>query len=300
MIYEYAIEPEVLCSWDSCRYVSENIGIEHGRLISRFPSKWEKLVHQSLLTSGLSEMTNHRIIEKLASLKKYIIPSHRDYDNQKDWLSNAEHTQVLAPFKAVIAKANPRRKNYVITDVELASDVELWKTKKDDTIQRDAVSLSLTAELLIHTAKELLFIDPHFDPSQRRFRETFIELMSLVNSRKTGANTVSIALISKFNGAEIQFEQDCNRYLKQHLPTGASIIFHRYSELPSGQEFHNRYILTDLGGIRYATGLDTSSNNSSDDVSLLSDNTYTRRLLEFRHPTISFDTHPSCQFSITN
>lgn len=62
--------------------------------------------------------------------------------------------------------------------------------------------------------------------------------------------------------------------------------FFRWKEKPGGEEFHARYILTELGGIRFDVGLDDADDPVSQqttDVAALDVETHRQRFKEF-HP----------------
>ena len=47
MFHEFAIDPATLSTWQSYRYTIEKFGVEHGRLIARFPRFWQQLVYKA-------------------------------------------------------------------------------------------------------------------------------------------------------------------------------------------------------------------------------------------------------------
>lgn len=53
---------------------------------------------------------------------------------------------------------------------------------------------------------------------------------------------------------------------------------------------HNRYVLTELCGIQFGTGLDTGGAGETDDVTLLSEEQYGRRWKQYaQDPPSDFD-----------
>lgn len=52
---------------------------------------------------------------------------------------------------------------------------------------------------------------------------------------------------------------------------------------------HNRYILTDVGGVQFGVGLDEGDPGMTDDVVLLEANVFNRRLQDFAGPAYAFD-----------
>ena len=66
MIYEYAVDPALLCDKERFRYLVENFGVHKGRLISRYPKRWKRLVYKGV--AELSEMQRKWIEERLATI----------------------------------------------------------------------------------------------------------------------------------------------------------------------------------------------------------------------------------------
>ena len=62
-------------------------------------------------------------------------------------------------------------------------------------------------------------------------------------------------------------------YLKESfekfIPAGLSVTLFQWQERPGGQKLHNRYILTDLGGVSFHHGLDAGADGETDDITRL-------------------------------
>lgn len=69
MIHEFAIDPVAMNNWQNFRYLNDNFGVEHGRLISRFPKKWTKMVcnacNDNYDCGKISTIDRKRIVERL-------------------------------------------------------------------------------------------------------------------------------------------------------------------------------------------------------------------------------------------
>ena len=71
---------------------------------------------------------------------------------------------------------------------------------------------------------------------------------------------------------------ECQKRLPRILPRGQEVTICRLSERPGGQELHNRYILTEHGGVAFGTGLDEKGRaKTTDDLTLLDRNLYRLR-----------------------
>ena len=66
-----------------------------------------------------------------------------------------------------------------------------------------------------------------------------------------------------------------------YFPGGTHVLVRRLSEKPRGEKLHNRYILTDLGGVSFGIGLDDGDEGATDDVTLLDRDPYVVRWSQY-------------------
>ena len=57
--------------------------------------------------------------------------------------------------------------------------------------------------------------------------------------------------------------------LRRCVPEGMRVVIRRLTQKPDGERLHNRYILTDLGGVAFGVGLDDGGAGETDDLTLL-------------------------------
>ena len=63
----------------------------------------------------------------------------------------------------------------------------------------------------------------------------------------------------------------------------------RLRERDGGERLHNRYILTDLGGVIFGVGLDEGDEGSMDDIHLLARTQYDERWRQYGSEAPAFD-----------
>src|SRR5215475_10033311 len=103
MIYEYALEPVLLSNWKDFRYFTEKFGVAQGRLISRYPKRWKKMVYEALV--GCGEIERKRIEDRLQTIDDRMVKRQHEWNSQQDWLPNAGAEHARRPFHAILAKA---------------------------------------------------------------------------------------------------------------------------------------------------------------------------------------------------
>ena len=70
--------------------------------------------------------------------------------------------------------------------------------------------------------------------------------------------------------------------MARRLPPGMILKFKRWSE-NGGEKFHNRYLLTDHGGVTFGIGLDENEGNAdqTEDINLMDRNQYLLRWAQY-------------------
>jgi len=79
MIFEYALEPEMVAAWGSAhnsRFFSREFGLGQGRLVSRYPKNWARKVWDSY--QGANQMDRKRLEELLIRLQATMV-KRNDY-----------------------------------------------------------------------------------------------------------------------------------------------------------------------------------------------------------------------------
>ncbi len=85
---EYALDPTALDSWDVFKDITNRFGFEHGRLISRFPEKWEKEVLKAC--GDLGDVEKKKIALRLRQFgRQKLVDFDRAYNTKVTWLNNA-------------------------------------------------------------------------------------------------------------------------------------------------------------------------------------------------------------------
>ena len=290
MIREYALEPELVATWHDPvhgRFFIEMFGYGTGRVVSRYPKKWPRLVwdaYQATFKATAGEIGTKRIEELLAQLTKPDIrrPGCIWTDN-RDWLKNAEDEHIRRPFHAILARNNPRnRAEVILSDDILAGTPQAWNAPNSIVKERTAVSMANGVAPMLRCATRIYFIDPHFRASQQKFRNPLAAFLQVV---RTDVSQVMLELHTGHvteNAPEWDtFRRECELRLPGIIPNGLTLIVHRWKNRTSGEKLHNRYILADIGGVQFGCGLDEGDPGTTDDISLLSADSYSRRLNEY-------------------
>ncbi len=297
MIHEYALEPELVASWHNSsdyRYFIEQFGFNRsgtatGRVVAQCPKKWEKRVWDAFsANSGRSANSfdsRRRIETFLRGLKETLVrrPNIR-WDDQRTWLENAEQENTRRPFHAILARDNPRNNSQVVhgDDVLAHSPPPLWDVHPETTVSRQAKAMATHLKPMLRCATKVFFVDPHFRASEARFRNPLREFLRIICD---GSRTVTLEYHASASYANApswdHFQRECKNHLPRLIPQGFKLTVRRWKDRAGGQRSHNRYILTDIGGVLFGHGLDEG--DGSDDISRLSREIYRKRCDDYGH-----------------
>ncbi len=284
MIHEFAVEPKALGGWGPLWIALEQFGVHHGRMISRFPKKWERMVWEFI--NRCPPRQKLMLVERLRGLKSKLISTGRHYDPGEDWLPNAEREHQRRPFRAIICADNPTSATHLLTEAELHEANEIWAIPRERTVPRVAKDLARTVAPLIEIADHLLLVDPHFRPEQR-FTEALEEFLAAAH--RGGRTLARIEYHVEYVDWWPTYCDECRRWLPQRIPNGVELRIVAWRERAGGEKLHPRYILTDRGGMRLEVGLDSGDPGQTTDVGLLDLRLYLQRWADFQSATAAFE-----------
>lgn len=264
MIHEFALDPEVISDWQSLRFFADNFGFSLGRMISEFPkkNKWKKLVHESVSRKRLGEVEKLKIVEKLNMIDSKILPQSRPYNGEMTWIDNAVEQSKTSPFHAIITEKPQPNANSILIGNELDETNKQWNVPTQKRVPRVATELARAVSSLLKIAKEIIFIDPYFDPDKLRYRRPLEQFLQEALHHNSCVKRIEYHVKVTFeDDAERltfghNFNNSCQNKIAAIIPEGVSVTFIRWKERNGGEDFHARYILTDKGGVLIDKGLD--------------------------------------------
>jgi hypothetical protein len=289
MIYEYALEPALLSNWKDFRYFTEKFGVPNGRLISRYPGRWKRMVYECLVHCG--EIERKRIEEGLLRLDDRLMKRSGSWNQQLDWISNAEEEHAQRPFHAIVAASNPRNHEFVLEADGLSEVNPLWRLPNLPPVRRVAADMALRVAPLLHFSRRILFVDPHFRPNEIRWRRPLQAFLEVATNNRRPGDILRVEIHVKDDLETGLFTAYSQRSLPEIIPSGVRVRIVQWHERERGEKLHNRFILTDLGGVSFGVGLDDSDgeDGQTDDILLLNEETYNLRFAQYAGSPPAFD-----------
>ncbi len=284
MIHAYAIDPEVAASWADPRVFRLVIGHFRAgtpRAMLEIPkfSKWRKAVFAVLGSEAEQSPHLAELFRVLGECR--VRRSGIQYDSGTTWLDNAEREHDRRAYAAIVAMANPRGHRAVLEPAEVGDTTDArWQKPRAATPSRRAADLAAAVGSMLRNSSALHLVDPYFDPGNGRHRAV---LEALVQASMPTRNEPFVVTIHCAPRSTIRFFEQAAGAIAGRLPPCVTLRFRRWEE--DGRErFHNRYLLTKLGGVTFGVGLDQGAAEQTDDINLMGSEQYRLRWEQFCGP----------------
>jgi hypothetical protein len=290
MIYEYALEPELVATWGSAhnfRYFLREFDRSKGRLVSRYPKTWFKKVWDAY--DGAGEMDKKRLEELLIRMKDIMVKRKNcSWDDHVDgWLENALNEHDRYPFRAILARNNPDNLPQIICEDALAnSPCQSWDLPHGITVNRNAPEMADAIKGILSLCRWVKFIDPYISSGRLGYKRSLQDFLTIINKNRPIGPPEAVEIHTGGDGATSDYLKET---FKKCIPSGLSVTLFQWKERPGGQKLHNRYILTDLGGVSFHHGLDAGVDGETDDITRLDREQYLIRNKQYDTATSAFD-----------
>ena len=307
MLHEYAVDPEVVASWcdrANGRYFRASFGLGTPRVISKYPNHWKKLVREAWRRSTKGNDSN-RLEELFKVLTTATVArSTADWNPGDGWLDNTAREHERSPFRAILARresrdsgsaASTRTRAPVLDPAVLDEQTPLWSAPMGLKVKRTAAAIAQAVGSMLRIATDIVFVDPYFAPQRPGYVPVLVSCLHACHERRViGASPQVLILTSgdpkKKSGTREFFEDKCRQQLPRRLPIRQAVTIRRLTERPGGERLHNRYVLTEHGGVSFGAGLDEKPDgNASDDLHLLGRDQYTQRWDQYSGDSPGFE-----------
>jgi len=281
MFHEYALDPSVLSNWDRTRYFLDAFGPWRGRLLAEYPRRWKRLVYQQL---RCADVERSRIVERLAALDRRVFSgrSNASFDPNDAWLNNAVRENSRIPFRAIVANESLPPN---VLDASVLDDREpLWRVDSGRRVGRNGAEFVAAVQVLLSASSRVILIDPHFRSDQRAKTDVVVAFCSAV----MGTATIEV----HFRDEPISYAEAMRQAelrLPGMLPQGSRIALRCWKERDGGERLHNRYVLTDIGGVQFGDGIEVGDDGQYDRVSILDEASWAALWMHYASNAPAFD-----------
>lgn len=284
MLYEYALEPAILGNWKDFRYFYGRLGVHHGRLISKFPSKWKRRVFEAIDDSPINRK---RIEERLINIDDRLFSFGRNFDSNADWLTNAIKQHESQPFRAIISVNGAGGSEHVLAADDVDDETPLWATETQYVVGREANVLAEFLKPIVEISSELLIIDQFLEPTDAKFQR-FVRALVQRAVNGNALRRLEIHAVTKLPALG-NWKYHCEKCLAPELPLGLQAEIFRWEKADVGERHHARYVMTELGGAWIDSGTDEETTGDTTNVANCGRTLYTQRLADYQVPTSPFN-----------
>lgn len=271
MFEEVAVEPAgMVTSADRFMGMIDRFSVDQGRIISDFAAgRWSAEVIQAAEANGFHEIALASVVERLKEKREEKgIARLRTYPRvDGDWVANALAADQQCPFYAVVTAQGQCGHQRECGAAHARIDRPPLSVPDFEDVGRTANAIAAIAEPLIRISRTLHLIDPNvtFDGTAAVIRRWVQPLAALVARCRPGMHVVihtsATSRIGDRRPPPELFEQRARAEL-QPLRAGVGVRLRRWAERPGGQQFHDRAIVSDAGGMSFGYGLDEGPTGS--------------------------------------
>ena len=272
LLADYAITPDV---FDSTSYSSDEVCRHCLRAIGEV-MRSEGLVRDlrdgewlSLFTAAARpwHRRGRELLRKLATQGRLIsVPPElpRGPVNDLDWCDEALATHARRKLTGGVIVTQPvkdaHRSNASVASIDRLHGAAWWATRSPSVrLTRCMRAYRRHLDLILRHAKSLCFVDPHLDPTKTRY-ERFSDLLVAAGTRVPAP---SVEIHRRLGGPGpphriiTQLELDFRQKLAAPLQAAGL-----RADVFVWDQFHDRYLISNLVGISLPNGFDTSRNTA--------------------------------------
>lgn len=309
MIYEFAVEPDLAASWHDPRvaypFLSQ-MGAGQRRVACAFPAdKWGSMVINAL--RGLIppsddiawQNAKKRIEILLRHLQQMGTTRHGRIDIKEAWVDAATREHRAFPFGGILVRSSAIQASYLVAADELGVKEFIAWDPPNPPVPRSADELTKALAPLLRCATEIRFVDPHFDANVWEFLDPMRAFLQAAQNRRSAASlrlqlhlavypheVIDERRVGNPSITEVTLaKQKCQacRQLSASLKERVALDVFVWAESHPGDKLHNRYVLSNLGGVAVPTGLDQSKPRlaHTDDLIVLSKEQHAHRWRQY-------------------
>jgi hypothetical protein len=308
VIYEYAIDPELVKVWVLNKEVglAPQFGMDQRRLVSDISCDWEGQVYGALwqhfgCDDTTPEFTDaYQFMIALLEIMKQG-PDRGAKRTDRPWMEQALGAHKLEPFHAILSSEKVEGCDEVITPSVISELRNVrWYLPTIDVASKTAEGLADRLAPLLRLARKIVLVDPYFDPDDPAYCGVLKALLkNAISSRAPGRPWPFLTIMSgvdhRQKGKESKAELPEQQWLRasnhrcvlakenlaKFVPKGMEITFQCIAPFADGDEVHNRYLLTDIGGAVLPYGTHPAGEHVFDDITPLFQGQHRKRWKQF-------------------
>jgi len=271
LLAEYALTPDV---FDSTSYSNDEIGdirlqhlkevlLSEGLVRDLRDGRWSSL----FTNDGRSwHMRGKELLKKLVQqkrLRRSVCALDGEPTTDQAWCEEALASHARMPLSGIVTTrdvAAGYRREPLVACIDQLTTAPWWTGRSPSVrLGRTIADYTEHLRLILHCANSVMFIDPHLDPSRRRYGE-FVTLLQEMSGR-TPAPLIEVHRVCYFDTRDKRDQRDEAGWRDMFSSWAAPLeTAGLTAEVFIWDDFHDRYIISNLIGISAPNGFDTTTN----------------------------------------
>lgn len=274
LLYEYALTPDI---FDKSFYAHEDVGtarFEHLKDIFLEEALARNLRNGewlSLFKNG-SRPWHHRgieLIKKMAKQNRLRAAAAALSDvpgNDVEWCKEALASHGIQPLTGIITSRHIIDEighDSILGGMDRLGSAPCWTCRGASVrLKRCLLDYESHLHLVMNTANSIMLIDPHLDPTQRRYASV-LPILLLTKNRRPAPLIEVHRIISIGSGRNTQIinSTDWETRFRQEWISPLSDA-NMQVEIFIWDDFHDRYLIADNIGVKMSNGFDVSSSSN--------------------------------------
>jgi hypothetical protein len=296
MIKQIAVDPELFCQWEHHRALRNEFAVERGRLIAQFPKKWKALVRdliekwereERLPTMKANTIRNWLSVPSGGADTRFI-RSRADYDGNEPWRSNAE---VQAEhFDLILSHQEFGVANAILADPDLDYLTDpRFKIDTQNRVPRNAASIVECVWPLVRISTCVRIVEPNFVPSEVRFMRPLERLVDRLFAEQSPIKLIELH-VSRPAGFSNTTIRNFYSQIDPILRSGYQLRVFFWAD--GRERLHERYLLTDCGGIESSWGWDEGAATETTPVKILEESIWKKEWNRYQIGSPDFQIDP--------
>jgi len=184
------------------------------------------------------------------------------------WCAEAVATHEVMPLTGGIIVTEQVKAafdgNDLVARIDRLASVPWWANRSPSVrLHRDVDDYARQLGVVLRYANSIMFIDPHLDPKKRQYRD-FGELLSVAADREPPPVIEIHRVCYEGSGPNRSIHDD--EYFRERFRSGFAALVQDEGvkiEVFIWDDFHDRYLISDLVGISIPYGFDTTTDQNS-------------------------------------
>ena len=243
--------------------------------MARVPEQWAKMAMQHVATTD-DEILLAAITDLLFYLEMEGTSPRLSWNEGYDWYTNVGLCHEEQSFHAILSnnrhRFHPRCHDAILSMEEvLAMKAEgsagKWACEFGDYVRRTSAAMVTRVEGIMQMGHEIVFVDPYFSPRSGYYDRPMAAFFNQIVKRDRQQPRRIDIVCSRRRCSPSWTDDECRGWLARVASPYLPVRVFTVDDDDESQRLHDRYILSELGGVQFGHSL-TESNRVDNRVTI--------------------------------